>query len=414
MSDTDDKHLDQFNASLPLPGEAGLSEPKHSDSHPKKEDPSADLIRKKIASVYASEPSAQAETETVLKITDHKLSKHQQFILEQTSSGKPMHEIQTAWHEYYSALPDEEKQQVWDEFYSSHPNIAKLNDNIEPHAKPNRDHKRKQYSSSVSINYGRALGYIKPKIHPAQPARTSHTKKSQSPVHSLIFGLSVGAIVMLVFLFSFFNERFIAPFIQPSRNVTSTPIISSTTPISTEPEVIIPKINVEIPVVYDIPTIDESQVEAGLENGVVHYADTAMPGQNGNIVIVGHSSNNIFNPGKYKFAFVLLSRMDVGDTFYLQKDGKRYTYQIYDKRVVKPTDTSVLGPQPRTATATLITCDPPGTSTNRLVVIGEQIDPSPASNGAQPVITTPVASKTAILPGNSISLWSRIVKWLTY
>jgi sortase (surface protein transpeptidase) len=37
-------------------------------------------------------------------------------------------------------------------------------------------------------------------------------------------------------------------------------------------KLIIPKINVEIPVVYDVNTIEESAVEKGLERGVVHYA----------------------------------------------------------------------------------------------------------------------------------------------
>jgi sortase A len=167
---------------------------------------------------------------------------------------------------------------------------------------------------------------------------------------------------------------------------------------------------VEIPVVYDVNTIEETAVEKGLERGVVHYADTAVPGQNGNVVIVGHSSNNIFNQGQYKFAFVLLSRLDNGDTFYLQRDGKRYTYQVYDKKIVKPTDVSVLGPAEKPATATLITCDPPGTSTNRLVVTAEQISPDPAVNVAA-ATNSQLATASAVIPGNSPTLWSRLIKW---
>jgi sortase A len=129
-------------------------------------------------------------------------------------------------------------------------------------------------------------------------------------------------------------------------------------------------------------------------------------------VIVGQSSNNIFNKGKYKFAFVLLSRLENGDTFYLQKDGKRYTYQVYQKSIVKPDDVSVLGLRDKPATATLITCDPPGTSLNRLVVIGEQISPSPSGNA--PISTqNSLATQTATIPGNSQSLWHRLTHWLS-
>jgi sortase A len=214
----------------------------------------------------------------------------------------------------------------------------------------------------------------------------------------------------LIFLFSFFNERFIAPFIQPSRNVSNTEIIAGGGTGGNNPEIIIPKINVEIPVVYDVNTIEESAVEKGLERGVVHYADTAMPGQDGNLVIFGHSSNNIFNPGKYKFAFVLLSHLENGDTFYIQKDGKRYTYQVYKKTIVSPSEVGVLTSTEKAATATLITCDPPGTSTNRLVVVGEQISPDPAQNSAQ-VATSTTKDKVAVIPGNGPTLWSRFVRW---
>ena len=220
----------------------------------------------------------------------------------------------------------------------------------------------------------------------------------------------MGCLVVLILLFSFFNERFIAPFITPSRQVSSTPIIdASTAAISSTPEIIIPKINVEIPTVYDVPTIQESAVELGLERGVVHYATTPDPGQKGNVVVFGHSSNNILNPGKYKFAFVLLSRLDTGDVFYLTKDGVRYAYQVYDKEIVKPNDVGVLNATNKPATATLITCDPPGTSINRLIVIGQQISPDPNSNGASTAVKTD--TKPTILASNAPSLWSRITGW---
>ena len=151
--------------------------------------------------------------------------------------------------------------------------------------------------------------------------------------------------------------------------------------------------------------------QKALESGVVHYATTPNPGEKGNAVIFGHSSNNIFNKGKYKFAFVLLSRLEPGDLFYINKDSKRYAYRVYKKDIVKPTQVSVLGATDKVATVTLITCDPPGTSLNRLVVVGEQISPDPSVN------TTSTASKPehqpVLLPSNSPSLWQRLVGWFT-
>jgi sortase A len=410
MTDDDKKHKDQFDAALPLPVNGGHKNKQDEPDRPKEHNPAADLIRKKVEQAYANEPNLKTESQDIKRSDDHKLTKHQEFIVELTSSGKPLHEIQMAWHEYYAALPDAEKHEVWQEFYKTHAEASHY------HAALGHNHDKKEEQVLVPSRLTKPAAAGVRSVQNIRGSLKSSGLKEEtrraphSPLKSLVFGLGIGCIVLVIFLFSFFNERFIAPFIQPSRNASGTPIISTTKQISESPEIIIPKINVEIPVVYDVNTINEAVVEKALEGGVVHYADTAMPGQNGNLVIVGHSSNNIFNPGKYKFAFVLLSRLEKGDTFYLDKDGQRYTYEIYKKTVVKPTDVSVLGPADKSATATLITCDPPGTSTNRLVVVGEQIDPSPAHNKAGN--TTKLATETALLPGNSPTLWSRFIHWL--
>ena len=235
-------------------------------------------------------------------------------------------------------------------------------------------------------------------------------------IQSLLFGLGFGTLVVVILLFSFFNEMVIAPFIQPSRHVSATPIIVSPDDVapSKTPKVIIPKINVEIPLAgFDLKTTDEKAVETALDDGVTHYPTTVLPGQKGNSAFFGHSSNNIFNPGKYKFAFVLLHELVPGDTFYLTYNGKVYSYQVYDKKIVSPTQVDVLNNvKGKTATATLITCDPPGTSINRLVVWGEQTSPSPSANtAAAPTPTT--SGKEQDLPGNGPTLWRRMVNSVT-
>jgi len=245
--------------------------------------------------------------------------------------------------------------------------------------------------------------------------------KAKHHLQSLLFGLGMGAIVLIIFLFGFFNEVIVAPFIQPSRTAASTPLIVSNDSIAakTTPEVIIPKINVQIPVVYGQTSIKEDDIQNGLENGVVHYPTTSVPGQNGNAAFFGHSSNNIFNKGKYKFAFVLLHLLEKGDTFYLTYEGKVYAYKVFDKKIVQPSQVDVLDPVPgKTATATLITCDPPGTSLRRLVVVGEQISPDPvnnkaadssdASNSLSQAETD--ATGSSILPGNGPTLLARYLR----
>ncbi len=362
----------------------------------------ANIARAKLAKLYKDEPDAKEEMAEAA--TASHLSKHQRYMQSLSTSGKSLAEIQTAWHNYYVGLPDSEKHEVWNEFYAEHDKAksapAASAKTEQPPAQEPEHHHRATKPQSVAA--------VKQKI--IRSANSGRRPTAKQHLHSLVFGLGTGAVVMLIFLFGFFNERFIAPFITPSRAVSNTPIIvdPNSTVAGPESEVIIPKINVEIPVVYDLNTVDEAAIQNALERGVVHMSSTPDPGQKGNSVIVGHSSNNIFNQGKYKFAFVLLNRLEVGDTFFLTKGGVRYAYKVYDKKIVKPNDVSVLGPTDKLATATLITCDPPGTSLNRLIVVGEQISPDPAKNTDS--TANPAAGESSgIVPGNAPSLWSRIV-----
>jgi sortase A len=182
--------------------------------------------------------------------------------------------------------------------------------------------------------------------------------------------------------------------------------------VGATPKIIIPKINVEIPVIYDETSLQEEAIQKALERGVVHYPNTPNPGELGNSVIFGHSSNNILNKGQYKFAFVLLNKMDIGDVFFLTKDGVRYSYKIYDKKIVKPSDISVLNAvASKPATATLITCEPPGSSLNRLVLVGEQINPDPKNNKASTVAQS--TEQVTTIPSNAPSVWQRLTDWIS-
>jgi len=365
----------------------------------------ANLIRTRIDKVYKqTEPDARVEEAEVL--TTKKRSKHQQFMYELTTSNKSLVEVQTEWHKYYIALSDEDKKQVWQEFYESNKTISQMPVPTAPqavsdHIKERAIHNPKNRLKS-NLSHSQALKEkrkLKPKI------------TWQQQIQSLIFGLSMGAIVVFIVLFGFFNQVFIAPFIQPSRNITATPIILSTNTItpSNTPEVIIPKINVEIPINYNVKTTNESTIEDDLEGGVVHYPTTVDPGQIGNAAFFGHSANNIFNPGKYKFAFVLLHELVPGDVFYLTYNHVVYAYKVFYTTVVNPSDVSVLGPVAgHKATATLITCNPPGTSLDRLIVVGNQISPNPNNNvTATPAVTT--TNDVTHLPGNGPSFWSRFI-----
>ncbi|QQS18065.1 sortase [Candidatus Saccharibacteria bacterium] len=430
-----------------------------------------ELIRSKVAKAFGEEPLASQELQEIE--TERVLSKHQVFLQQLAAAGKGLAEIQTEWHAYYTRLPEAEKHEVWQEFYAAneHTPYQKLFQKQTPVASRSRlAASAPETTSTVADTSPRVITSeagvtiadhtpLKPipRVRPVKPNRLAKTKKragqavrktkvgkrvldsqtaeatrrikhriqhkvsaggklkARHHLQSLLFGFGVGAVMLLVLLFGFFNEFIITPFIQPSSKVAGIPIIVSN--ISPEqaanPTVIVSKINIQMPVDFNLISSDEATIQSSLENGVVHYPSTVKPGENGNSAYFGHSSQNIFNNGKAKFAFVRLRELTTGDVFTVLYNGKVYSYEVFAKEIVPPSQVSVLtDTKGEQATAVLITCDPPGFSTNRLVVWGKQISPSVASNNTP--TTQPSVAEPQQITSNGPTLWTRMWRGIQF
>jgi LPXTG-site transpeptidase (sortase) family protein len=142
---------------------------------------------------------------------------------------------------------------------------------------------------------------------------------------------------------------------------------------------LVPSINVNAPVTW---SSSPDKILDDLRNGVAHYAGTALPGQNGNVFISGHSSNFWWDPGKFKQVFVLLDKVNEGDRIYVKYKGQSFIYVVESKKVVKPSQIEVLNPSDHSI-ITLMTCTPVGTTLNRLVVQAKQIYPTTTNQPIQ-------------------------------
>jgi len=238
-------------------------------------------------------------------------------------------------------------------------------------------------------------------------------------------GLASFGIFLLVFNFQTISVQF-GYFLNPPK--PSAPVAATSPVVSAEPVVAnlaeaappgnvisIPKIKVaSVPIVLE-PTINEAAIQKSLQSGVVHYAGTALPGEKSNIVIVGHSSNDWWEPGNYKFIFALLEKMVVGDQIQVNYQQKKYVYEVTGTKVVEPTEISVLQPTSEPQ-LTLITCTPPGTSWKRLVVVAKQVSPLPNPPQTAEKSTSPAANTKieAALPGNAPSFLDQVKRWLGF
>jgi sortase A len=147
---------------------------------------------------------------------------------------------------------------------------------------------------------------------------------------------------------------------------------------------IIPRINQNIPVVKvsseslikrDWNAL-ENEMQKALQDGVVHYPGTSLPGQTGNVVVTGHSSYFPWDPGKFKDVFALLHDVVKGDRIVVYYNQDKYLYEVNDIKVVMPDNIEVLKQTPDDR-ITLITCTPVGTNLKRLIVTAKLI----AKNG---------------------------------
>lgn len=165
----------------------------------------------------------------------------------------------------------------------------------------------------------------------------------------------------------------------PEQSVTQIPPLSLDI-APPDDRIIIPRINKNVPIVA-VSTENlikrdwealEADIQGALQDGVVHYPGTAEAGENGNVVITGHSSYFPWDPGRFKDVFALLHEIVVGDDIIVYRDQKPFRYRVYETKVVTPQQVEVLT-QEGDDRLTLITCTPVGTNLKRLIVLAEPV-----------------------------------------
>lgn len=182
-------------------------------------------------------------------------------------------------------------------------------------------------------------------------------------------------IILFLFFFYALNYSAYLKRFQYSVNAHSVQKVAVTPPAPTPvlpdyaPELDIPKLSITAPLSVNVADTD---IIANLKHGVVQYLDTALPGQIGNMVIVGHSSDYPWSDGKFKTVFAVIDKLAVGDQIIVPYHDQKFIYEVTASKVVKPTDLSVLK-KTDTPTLTLLTCYPVGTTRSRYLVLAKLV-----------------------------------------
>lgn len=136
---------------------------------------------------------------------------------------------------------------------------------------------------------------------------------------------------------------------------------------------LIPKIHLNSSVIADVNPYDEKEYQSALKNGLAQATGTGLPGQGGAIYIFGHSSNYLWDQGKYKSAFYLLKNLELNDQIIVSYEGRLYTYKVSNKKVVEPNELSLIDKGTKEQLV-LQTCWPPISNFKRLVVFADPIE----------------------------------------
>jgi sortase A len=144
---------------------------------------------------------------------------------------------------------------------------------------------------------------------------------------------------------------------------------AATPPKSERMELSVPKLKR----VRDIPVYTgESGDKGKLAAGALHLEDTGFPWQaNSNVYIAGHRLG--YPRTDSWLVFWNLNKLERGNKVVLEDaEGRRYEYEVFDREIVGPGDTSVKKPIKGKRIVTLQTCTLPDYK-DRLVVRAELV-----------------------------------------
>jgi len=134
---------------------------------------------------------------------------------------------------------------------------------------------------------------------------------------------------------------------------------------------LLPKFNIKAPIIV----VKEPKlwlIYLKLRKGVVLYPGSAIPGQ-GYSIIIGHSSQYPWKPGKYKRVFSLLSELEKGDKIYVFWKKKPLVFEVEKKKIFLPwpkgtETTETVFPPSSQPTLILQSCWPVGVAAKRIAV----------------------------------------------
>lgn len=200
-------------------------------------------------------------------------------------------------------------------------------------------------------------------------------------------------VIIFVAVFSVLNSRFVAAQIKfnffdherlatvaqnetplpraPLAKMFSTPW--PTLSIKTYPReynLEIPTIGVNAPIIFE-SSVNQDIIFKRLEDGVVHYGTSPLPGERGTAIILGHSSAYPWYKGQYGSVFALLEKLKKGAVIKIHNGNRTLNYEVKEYVIFHPlTNDEKINKLEKTngSSIVLVSCWPVGTNYKRIAV----------------------------------------------
>lgn len=135
---------------------------------------------------------------------------------------------------------------------------------------------------------------------------------------------------------------------------------------------IISSLNIDAPIVWP-ESSEESAMQSALENGVVIWPGSVLLGENGTMIILGHSSAYPWYRGEYGSIFSLLNKLKENDEILVFSKKEKYVYRVIGKEINLPENLN-LEKEEKEPVLYLLSCWPIKTNWKRIAVKAIYID----------------------------------------
>lgn len=143
--------------------------------------------------------------------------------------------------------------------------------------------------------------------------------------------------------------------------------------VDTNFSIVVPAIDAKSRVVANVDPYSEDEYKEALKHGVAHASGTSKPGGSGTVYLFAHSTDTSFNVARYNAVFYQLKSLQYDDRVFVFYNQQLFEYRVIERHVVAADDISWLEDTEHKGRLILQTCDPPGTTWKRLLMVAELI-----------------------------------------